>query len=333
MKTAYTTLIALTILLLNGCSLMPEKIPEPEWVTGSSTTFPSTLYFTGHGSATDLNGAKEAARSAIATQLGDAIQAHRQQNQNHSTGEMASNINHYTSRTLQGIEIGGMWHDKANKRHHVLAVLSRNRAQQQFRQDINRLDSATAQQISQLELTTLPLAKAALFQKAIELQQQRNVAQVALQIIDENTPDITPSTTALSELQNNRNAILNKTKIATSASGELQDDLQHQLSSATSAAGFFLSEENPDYTLNISATLDPLIMQRGWYWLRGTLELNMKDSNGKDVGIKRWPLKVSATTIEQTRQRLLDDTNTILSGTLINSVLEFSTKSEPAIKK
>lgn len=333
MKIIYTTLIALTILLLNGCSLMPVKVPEPEWVTGSSTKFPSTLFFTGHGSAADLNSAKDIARNEMATQLGDAIQTHSQQSQGDSIEQTSRNITRYTSRTLQSIEIGGMWHDKINKRHHVLAVLSRNRAQQQFKQDIIRIDNATAQQLKQLELTTLPLAKAALLQNAIELQQQRNMAQSALQVIDENAPNITPSTTALSELQHNRDSIINKTKIATSARGELQDDLQHQLSSAASAAGFFLSEENPDYTLNISATLDPLVMQRGWYWLRGTLELNMKDSSGKDVGIKRWPLKVSATTIEQTRQRLLDDTNTILSETLRNNVLEFSTKPEPAVKK
>ena len=333
MKTIYTILITLTILLLNACSLMPEKTPEPEWVTGNSTKFPPTLYFTGHGSAIDLNSAKDIARSEIAKQFEVPIHTHSQQMQNNAIEQSSRNITSYTSRTLQGIEIGGMWHDTINKRHHVLAVLSRNRAQQQFKQEINRLDSATALQLKKLELTTLPLTKAAIFQKAIELQQQRDMAQSALQIVDENTPETTPSTTALSELQHNRDAIINKTKIATGASGEMQDDLQHQLSSAASTAGFFLSEESPDYIITISATLDPLIMQRGWYWLRGSLELNMKDSSGKDVGIKRWPLKVSATTIEQTRQRLLDDTNTILSETLRNSMLEFSIKPEPVIKK
>jgi hypothetical protein len=74
-------------------------------------------------------------------------------------------------------------------------------------------------------------------------------------------------------------------------------------------------------------------MQQGWYWLRGTLELNLKDSTGKDAGVKRWPLKATSTTMEQTRQRLLNDTNTILSQELRSTVLEFSIAPEPIIKK
>jgi len=109
--------------------------------------------------------------------------------------------------------------------------------------------------------------------------------------------------------------------------------LQQQLGSAASAAGFFMHEEAPDYTLTITTKLDPPIIQQGWYWLRGALELNLKDSAGKDAGVKRWPLKATSTTMEQTRQRLLNDTNTILSQELRSTVLGFSLAPEPTTSK
>lgn len=342
MKTRHITIL-LTTLLLTACITTPEKVVEPAWVTGDSIKFPTTLYITGHGSATELNSAKDIARSEIAKQFEVAIQEQTQQTQSYTQTQeekgtalaeeqTSRSITTHTSRTLQGIEIGEQWRDKANKRYHVLAVLSRSRAQQQFEQEIDHLDRSTAQQLAQTEATPSPLAKAAHLQKAIELQQQRRMVQNGLQIVGV-TGQGAPAPLSLPELQKNRDAIINKIKLATSATGELQDDLQHQLSSAASAAGFFLSEEGADYTLNVNTTLDPLILQRGWYWLRGTLELNLKDSSGRDVGIQRWPLKVSSITIEQTRQRLLDDTNAILSQRVRDSVLTFAVTPTAAVKK
>ena len=204
--------------------------------------------------------------------------------------------------------------------------------QQQFEQQIDALDNSGAQKIKQAESESDPLKKAALIQQAIETQQQRSAAQSSLQVVDASGHGKPPAI-SLGELLRSRDAIINKIRLATAATGEMQDDLQQQLGSAASAAGFFLDEANADYTLTVTAKLDPAIVQQGWYWLRGTLELNLKDKNGKDAGVKRWPLKASSTTLEQTRQRLLNDTNTILSQELRGAVLGFAIAPEPSDSK
>lgn len=328
-------LVTLMALLLAACSATPSRqAQEPEWLNGSSTKFPAALYLSGQGSATELNDAKDRARSDLAKQFEVAVQERSQQTQEYSRSQqqgavvesldqqVSRNLMSYTSRTLQGVEIGEQWHDKANKRYHVLAVLSRNRTQQQFEQEIDTLDNSTAQRIKQAESATNPLTKAGLIQQAIEAQQQRAAAQSSLQVVDASGRG-KPATLSLAELQRSRDAIINSIKLATGASGEFQDELQHQLGSAASAAGFFLSEEGADYTLTVTTNIGPPIMQQGWHWLRGTLELSLTDSEGSSAGVKRWPLKVSSTTMEQARQRLLDETNTILSQELRGAVLGF----------
>lgn len=328
-------------LLLAACSTTPEKQEEPEWLDGSSSQFPAALYLTGQGSAAELNDAKDRARSDLAKQFEVAVQERSRQRQEYSRSQqqgevvesldqqVSRNLTTYTSRTMQGVEIGAQWRDKISKRHHVLAVLSRNRAQQQFEQEIDTLDNSTAQKLQQAEGATEPLTKAGLIQQALEIQQQRAVAQASLQVVDASGRG-KPATTTVAELQRSRDAIINTIKAATSASGEFQDELQQQLGSAASAAGFFLDEANADYTITVTTRLDPPLMQQGWYWLRGTLELNLKDKEGKDAGVKRWPLKASSTTLEQTRQRLLNDTNTLLSQELRSTVLGFALAPEPA---
>ncbi len=337
-------LITLATLLLAACSTTPQTVNEPKWPSGNSTKFPAALYLTGQGSGTDLNNAKDSARSELAKQFEVAVYERSQQTQEYlrsqQQGEVVESLEQQvsrsltseTSRTLQGVEIGEQWHDKINKRYHVLAVLSRGHSQQQFEQQINSIDNNTAQRIKQAESTSDPLTKAGLIQQATELQQQRSVVQSSLQVVDASGHG-KPATISLAELQRSRDAIINTIKLATSATGVMQHELQQQLGSAASAAGFFLNEEAPDYTLTITTKLDPPIIQQGWYWLRGTLELNLKDSAGKDAGVKRWPLKATSTTMEQTRQRLLNDTNTILSQELRSTVLGFSLAPEPATSK
>ncbi len=337
-------LLTLTTLLLTACSTTPQKVNEPAWLSDNSTKFPAALYLTGQGSGADLNIAKDSARSDLAKQFEVAVYERSQQTQEYlrsqQQGEVVESLEQQvsrkltseTSRTLQGVEIGEQWHDKTNKRYHALAVLSRHRSQQQLEQQIVSLDNNTAQRIKQAESTDDPLTKAGLIQQVIELQQQRSVVQSSLQVVDASGHG-KPATISLAELQRSRDAIINTIKLATNATGAMQDELQQQLGSAASAAGFFLHEEAPDYTLTITTKLDPPIIQNGWYWLRGTLELNLKDSAGKDAGVKRWPLKATSTTMEQTRQRLLNDTNTLLSRELRNTVLEFSIVPEPVTKK
>lgn len=340
-------IIVLAALLLGACSTTPQKQELPEWIEGSSSKFPSALYLTGRGIAGSADDARDRARSDLAKQFEVAVSERSQQSQAYSRtqqqGEVSETLEQQvsrdlatsTSRTLQGVEIAEQWRDRSTRQYHALAVLSRSLAQQQFEQQIDALDNNTSQKLTQAESEQNGLTRAALIQQAIALQQQRIAAQSALQVADPSGHG-RPPVLAIGELQRSRDAIINQTRIATNVTGEYGGDLQQQLSSAASAAGFFFDEANADYVLTVTTRLDPPLLQQGWYWLRGTLELTMKDKNGNDAGVKRWPLKASSTTLEQTRQRLLSDTNTILSQALRETVLGFGIapeKETPPAKK
>ena len=108
-------------------------------------------------------------------------------------------------------------------------------------------------------------------QQAIAAQQQRIVVQSSLQVVDTSGRG-KPSVMSLAELEQSRDALVNKITLQPSASGAMAPDLTTLLSAASAGAGFKVGNAtDADYRLLLRAQLDPVIEQSGWYWIRGTL--------------------------------------------------------------
>ena len=57
-----------------------------------------------------------------------------------------------------------------------------------------------------------------------------------------------------------------------------------------------------------------------------TVTRNLVDNAGNDIGVKRWELKASSTSVERTQQRLLSDIDTLLKDELREVLLGFTVK-------
>lgn len=324
-------------LLAVGCASTPGgEGGRPDWIDGQSSQYPPAMYLSGQGSALTAQDAKDRARSELAKQFEVAVRERGQQSQTFSSQQagdegtqsfeqkVSRSLLTSTSKSLRGVQIVEQWHDEANDRHHALAVLSRGRARLQFEQEIGALDAQSRQYLLQAEKQSLPLERAGLVQRAIDAQRQRIVLQSSLRVVDSSGRG-QPPTLSLAELERSRDTLLDAITLQPSASGDLGPDLYNLLSAACAGAGFRLAGSGPsDYRLQLQAQLDPVIEQDGWYWIRGTLQLSLVDAAGNDVGVERWELKASSTTVERTRQRLLSNTADRLNGELRQTLLGFA---------
>ncbi len=325
------------IVLISACAATGEHdIDLPEWVDGKSKQRPAALYLTGIGIADNLDDAKDRARADLAKQFEVAVQERSQQQQEYSKlqqGEesveslqqsVSRQLITQTTRTVQGIEIAETWHDDVNHKHYVLAALSRNKAKQQYEQQISSLDEQSKQKLKQAENETDTLRKTAQVERAIELQLQRMSAQSALQVVDASGRG-KPSNLPLGELIRIRDTLIGKIKINPIAQGQLAAKLTPIVSGNTATAGFDVTESGQaDYTLLTETKLDPALKKDGLTWLRGTLQLTLRDRNNNDAGIKRWPVKAASVSAEQSEQRLLNDIDKILKNELRAAVLGFA---------
>lgn len=338
MKSNVIILILLS-LIISACSFTPDNSDSPpDWVYGQSKNYASSLYLSGQGSGLTQTDAKDRARSDLAKQFEVAVNERSQQSQiftsEQADGETQQSLNQkisrqlltYTSHSLKGVEIVDQWQDPKNAMHYALAVLSRNKSRHQFEQQLQSLDQHSKQRLLQAETESSLLTRAALIQQAINSQQQRLVVQNYLQVVDPSGRGNPPSL-SIAELVRSRDTLLKEIQIQPVATGDMSSELAKILSGATAGAGFTVANtNNVDYQLKVRTLLDPVLELDGWYWLRGTMQIDLIDTDGNNVGVQRWPLKISSTTIKRTQQRLLTDVDRLLKEELRYVLLGFAMK-------
>lgn len=325
----------IAVTLISACAGTPKLAERPAWVDGQSERYSHRLYLTGQGSADTLEDAKDRARADLAKQFEVALWERSQQQQEYrkqQDGEESSEsleqrvsrqLISRTTRTIQGIEIAATWQDEASRSYHALALLSRNKARQQFEQQITALDRQIEQRLIQAESENDPLRKAGLLQQAVDTHLQRSSAQGALQVVDPSGRGLPPSV-SMGELLRTRDSLIKRIKLLPKTEGPLAFLIQPILSGNTANAGFRIGTgAEADYTLIAATKLEPPLQEGGWIWLRGSLELTLRDNDDHDVGVRRWPLKVASITIEQAENRLLNDIDGILKNDLRATVLGF----------
>ena len=98
------------------------------------------------------------------------------------------------------------------------------------------------------------------------------------------------------------------------------------LSAALSAAGFVPEAgEDAPYVLFGSLQLDDLGVIDGWYWMRGTLEVQLAEkASGKVRGNKRWEIKTSSRQKATAQRRALDEADATLKRELRPAILRFA---------
>jgi LPP20 lipoprotein len=323
-------IVAIGISLV-GCASTPSG--PPDWVSAKSSKYPDSQYLIGRGQADSQDDARNRARADLAKVLEVGVSAKSTDVTSFSSGQEGAKTDSQVSRSVttrtdqivRGIQIPEGWQDPQTKSYYALAVLPRSQAAMGLRAEIDRLDAATRGYIDQARKAPDLLAQVASASRALDSQRERDAVQKTLQVIDVTGLGVPPEQNA-GQLAADLSALLKRVRMRPEAASGSDDSFQRMLSAAVSSAGF-VPEAGADapYVLVGSLQLDDLGLINGWYWMRGTLEVQLAEkSSGKVRGNKRWEIKTSSPQKATAQRRALDEADATLKRELRPAILGFA---------
>ena len=333
MTRVLTAVLSMALLLVTGCAGMRSEEP-PDWVTGKSAQYPDSRYLLGHGQSADPEDARSRARADLAQIFETSVKVETSDvsrfsgaggdgDKARAESQVARRIVTRTEQIVQGSQIAELWQDPKTRTHHALAVLPRQQAATALRQDIETLDGATRSYMTQARSSSDLLVKAAAASRALESQAARDALQKTLRVIDATGRGVEPEFSS-GQLAADLDSLLRRIRMRAQAEGALDP----VLAGAVAAAGF-MPEAGGDapYVVAGSLQLDDLGLIERWYWLRGTLEVQLKETaSGRVRGTKRWEVKASGRDRATAQRRALDQADEILRRELRPTILGFATR-------
>jgi hypothetical protein len=319
--------IVATGALLFGCASAPST---PDWVNGKSAKYPDNQYLVGRGQADTQEDARNRARADLAKILEVGVSAKSSDVTTFSSGpaggtesQVSRSITTRTEQIVRGIQIPENWQDPQTKSHYALAVLPRTQAAMGLRTDIDRLDAATRGYVNGARSAPDLLAQVAAASRALDSQRERDGVQRTLQVIDVTGQGVPPEFNS-GQLAADLAELLKRVRMKPQAPSS--QELERMLSAALSSAGF-VPETGDDapYVLFGSLQMDDLGVINGWYWMRGTLEVQLAEkASGKVRGNKRWEIKTSSPQQATARRRAMDEADATLKRELKPAILGFA---------
>jgi len=170
------------------------------------------------------------------------------------------------------------------------------------------------------------LLKVSAANRALESQGVRDASQRTLRVIDSTGRGVEPEFNS-GKLAADLDSLLKRIRIRPQAISPGDPGMEAMLSGALSAGGF-VPEAGSDapYVLAGSLQLDDLGLIEGWYWTRGTLEVQLTEAaSGKVRGSRRWEVKGSGRDKGTAKRRALDQADEILKRELRPTILGFAT--------
>ena len=322
-----------------ACVAAPTKVasgPKPDWVDGDAGFYPNSKFMTATGSASNAERAKDRALANLSKIFETQIREHsttksdtrvhiEDGRENYTKDHhLAQQISVRTDKVIQGARIAETWHDKTVFVYHSLAVLDRRQAGNNLRQEMNRLDEETETELNRSRSQRDPLLAMAALDKALALQQQREVLQKTLKVIDLSGRG-SPSQWNMADLRGQLESKLQALRFSAAVDNDPIGRLDQALRSAMGNAGFPASNSASNYTLVASLDVQDLGMRQGWYWLRGKLTVKLLAPGGKVRGRKQWPLKVSALQRNDSESRLMSQVSKKLNQELKSAIIGFAT--------
>jgi hypothetical protein len=312
---------------LFGCASAPST---PDWVNGKSAKYPDNQYLVGRGQADAQEDARNRARADLAKILEVGVSAKSSDVTTFTSdgggkteSQVSRNIVTRTDQIVRGIQIPEGWQDPQTKSYYALAVLPRSQAAMALHADIERLDAATRGYVGGARNAPDLLAQVASASRALDSQRERDALQRTLQVIDVTGRGVEPEQNS-GQLAADLAALLKRVHMRPQAQGS--QELERMLSAALSAAGFVPEAgEDAPYVLFGSLQLDDLGVIDGWYWMRGTLEVQLAEkASGKVRGNKRWEIKTSSRQKATAQRRALDEADATLKRELRPAILRFA---------
>jgi len=301
-------ILLLAVVLVTACSSQQQ----PQWLDQPEARYSPQLYLTAQGEADDRSVAADRARANLAKIFRVAINE-KSTDSSSSTiavtpdAHMASvsseqkvtrDISSEVREVVQGAKVTEYWQD-ASGRYHALAILEKNAAAKRFRDQIGELDRHTESLLSYASTeANNPVSALSALTEAEQSQQQRDAANVSLSVVSPNVIPAKESAASIASII--RNALSSLPLSVTADDPGLKEDIER----AANSLGI-KTRATARYRLTGRLDLGPATQQQGWYWLRGSCELILKD-NDMVIAKQRWPVKVGALEENVAQQRSRD---------------------------
>ncbi len=326
----------------------PDKTPElnaarpapPSWVGGDLSSYPSALYLVGTGVAATESQARDLARSEIAKiftvqideSSSDRVEVRQNQQEMIRESSVSRLINTRVNEVIEGIEIQSVWHDRAAKTYHALAILRRNRAAHSLQDQILPLDRQIEDYIGRAKgLKEGDLLRVVFLQRAYELAVQRAGLQRLLRVLDLSGKGVTAkiAVAGIRAKLDEAVSLVAIRPVVSSCPGRFEQGLKEGLSGGIGRAGFKVSTHvREGLMVRANLEMDNVFSRSGLNWIRGRLVMIIKSiPEGRYIGVHRWSIKQSGVNLKETEHRVLDDIHNKLTGqfrSLLINMLENS---------
>ena len=292
-------------LLLTACSSK-----QPDWVDKPNEEYPQKRYLSAVGEADNRSTADDRALANLAKIFEVAIrdrsldfsQARISADQSGSTVSNVQTAARYVTtearQILEGAQLVESWQGEAGKTY-SLAVLEKAPATRRLREAVRGADRQIADRVNYAsqQAPNAVVALAAL-EQARKIETERSNLNRNLAVVSDKGIKAPHDQASLEKMLRNALATLHFDAEADSP------ELQQTLEAAIGRLGITL-DSNAPYRLSATLDTEPVQLKQGWYWLRGSTQLNLQ-YQGETLAKKRWPLKVSSVEQGMVEQRAKD---------------------------
>lgn len=324
-----TVYLLFVVSLLTACT----SSKQPEWINSNSAQYPATAYLVGRGQSENRALAQDRARADLSkifqlhiTEQSEDVVKYAAQNQEPGNIESSASrfITTHTDQVIEGIHIAELWQDPETNQYHALAVLDRNQAANDLRRVIQDQDAATDYEIALARQQDDLFNQIKHASQAVAIQASRQENQRILKIIDPTGIGIPPSHN-LSRLLSQRDELLQRVKLEVGILNDPIGGIEPIVQGALSDAGFrHMTADKAEYILEADLQLDGFPDNKGWFWYRGSLQVNLRTNPaGQSKGSHRWDIKVAAQNPATAAQRARDSINKTLNAELRDVIIGF----------
>ena len=296
--------------LLLGLVLTACSSKQPDWVDNPGEEFPQKRYLSAVGEADNRSTADDRALAnlakifevAISDRSLDFSQARVSADQSGSTVSNVQTASRYVTtearQILEGAQLVESWQGEDGKTY-SLAVLEKAPATRRLREAVRGADRQIADRVNYAsqQAPNAVVALAAL-EQARKIETERSNLNRNLAVVSGKGIKAPHDQASLEKMLRNALATLHFDAEADSS------ELQQTLEAAIGRLGITL-DGNAPYRLFATLDTEPVQLKQGWYWLRGSTQLNLQ-YQGETLAKKRWPLKVSAVEQGMVEQRAKD---------------------------
>jgi len=328
----------LSCLVITGCmqSAPVVNANQPDWVNGEPLSYPNSQYVVATGSASNPERAKDRAlanlskvfelhiRESSTTRLDTHVSIKNDSESVNKSQRINQNINIQTNKIIDGARVAEQW-KSPDLTHYALAVLDRHQAGNNIRGEMDRLDKETDFELSNVESKPNPLLKVAVYQRVLGLQEKRDTLQKTLKVIDLSGQG-SKSKWNRADLRARMEASLSALNMRPKILQDTTGGLDKLLKGAMSKSGFpESSTASNSYLLAAGLEMQSPFVKQDWHWLRATLTLRLTSPEGKVLGNKTWPLKVSSGNQGTLNSRMMSKVEKMLNQQLKATIMGFAT--------